>query len=119
MFVLRAMRVAAATLIRILFKKINLSFFREKIFLPTYKRLDPPSIFLFRKKINKKKESLMDSLYHEIKLKSGAKAARVVAREILKRNNGNVLKTAYILGTSRLTVRRARDGNLEDEPKTP
>ena len=45
MFVLRTMRVAAATLIRILFKKINLSFFREKIFLPTYKKLDPPSIF--------------------------------------------------------------------------
>jgi hypothetical protein len=45
MFVLKAMRVAAATLIKILFKKIKLSFFREKIFLPTYKKLDPPSIF--------------------------------------------------------------------------
>ena len=45
MFVLKAIRVAAATLIKILFKKIKLSFFREKIFLPTYKKLDPPSIF--------------------------------------------------------------------------
>ena len=61
----------------------------------------------------------MDSLYHEVKLKSGVKAARVVARKILEQNNGNVLKTAHILGASRLTVRRARDGNLEDESKTP
>lgn len=45
MFVLKAMRVAAATLIKILFKKIKLSFFRKKIFLPTYKKLDPLSIF--------------------------------------------------------------------------
>ena len=45
MFVLKAMRVAAATLIKILFKKIKLSFFREKIFLPTYKKLNPPFIF--------------------------------------------------------------------------
>ena len=45
MFVLKAMRVAAATLIKILFKKIKLSFFRKKIFLPTYKKLDPPFIF--------------------------------------------------------------------------
>lgn len=61
----------------------------------------------------------MDSLYHEVKLKSGAKAARVVAREILKRNNGDVSKTAKILGVSRLTVRRARDGNLGGESKAP
>ena len=61
----------------------------------------------------------MDSLYHEVKLKSGVKAARVVARKILEQNNGNVLKTAHILGASRLTVRRARDGNLEDESKAP
>ena len=57
----------------------------------------------------------MSSLYHKIKMELGAKAARVLAREILERNNGDVSKTAEILGVSRLTVRRARDGNLDDE----
>ena len=61
----------------------------------------------------------MALLYHKIKMESGAKAARIVAREILERNNGDVSKAAKILGVSRLTVRRARDGNLEDESKAP
>ena len=52
-------------------------------------------------------------------MESGAKAARVLAREILERNNGDVSKAADILRVSRFTVRRARDGNLEDESKAP
>ena len=47
MFVLKAMRVAAATLIKILFKKIKLSFFRKKIFPPTYKNLTPFHILIY------------------------------------------------------------------------
>ena len=61
----------------------------------------------------------MSSLYHKIKMESDAKAGRILAREILERNNGDVSKAAKILGISRLTVRRARDGNLEDESKAP
>ena len=57
----------------------------------------------------------MSSLYHKIKIESGAKAARIASREILTRNNGDVSKAAKILRVSRLTVRRARDGNLDDE----
>ncbi len=38
MFVLKNIRVAAATLMRILLKKFGLGFFREKVLLPAYKK---------------------------------------------------------------------------------
>ena len=43
----------------------------------------------------------------------------MLVRDVLKNNNGNVSKTAKILGISRVTVRRARDGELHDLSKKP
>ena len=45
--------------------------------------------------------------------------ARELIRAVLERQNGNVSKTARILGISRQTVRRARDGSLEDKSRRP
>ncbi len=58
-------------------------------------------------------------LYHEMKQDCGAVAARSLVRKELVRKNGNVTAVANALGCSRLTVRRARDGILEDEDRTP
>ena len=56
--------------------------------------------------------------YHEIK-KESPELARKLVRKILKQNQGNVSKTALILGIHRATVRRARDGCLHDKSKRP
>lgn len=61
----------------------------------------------------------MTSLYHSLKTSQGVTAARSLAKTILKNNKGNVSVTADILGCSRLCVRRARDGTLEDKDRTP
>jgi transposase-like protein len=45
--------------------------------------------------------------------------ARELVRKVLQQNNGNVSKTARILGISRNTVRRARNGPLKDLSRRP
>ena len=60
----------------------------------------------------------MDTLYHEIR-KISKEKARELVRKILNKNGGNVFKTARILRISRLTVRRARDGPLNDFSRRP
>ncbi|NOX19972.1 MAG: IS481 family transposase [Nitrospirae bacterium] len=60
----------------------------------------------------------MDILYHELRRIEPSKARQLV-RGVLKRNGGNVSKTARILGISRQTVRRAREGPLEDLSRRP
>ena len=57
-------------------------------------------------------------VYHELKKVSPEKA-RMLVRKVLEQNDGNVSKTARILGISRHTVRRARDGSLHDLPRAP
>ena len=42
-----------------------------------------------------------------------------MVRKVLEQNGGNVSKTARILGISRKTVRRAREGPLEDLSRRP
>lgn len=61
----------------------------------------------------------MDSLYHKVKMESGDRAARLLARKILEQNKGCVSRAACVLGISRLTVRRARDGDLDDSSRAP
>jgi len=51
--------------------------------------------------------------------KHGPEAARDLVRTVLAEQSGNVAETARILGITRPTVRRARDGNLEDGDRTP
>lgn len=46
-------------------------------------------------------------------------SARKLVRQVLDNTQGNVSKTAEILETSRLTVRRARDGTLKDCSRRP
>jgi len=46
----------------------------------------------------------MNSIYHDLR-KSNPESARILARNVLKENNGNVSKTARILGISRVTVK--------------
>ena len=58
------------------------------------------------------------SVYHELRKVSPEKA-RILVRKVLEQNKGNVSKTARILGISRNTVRRARDGNLNDLSRAP
>lgn len=60
----------------------------------------------------------MDITYHELREIEPAKARELV-RRVLSRNNGNVSKTARILGISRNTVRRARDKTLDDLSRRP
>ncbi|MBU1015664.1 IS481 family transposase, partial [Patescibacteria group bacterium] len=61
----------------------------------------------------------MTSLYHSLKESQGSEAARSLARTVLANNCDNVSRTSEILGCSRLCVRRARDGTLEDMDRTP
>lgn len=61
----------------------------------------------------------MNSIYHNLRKIKSDVAARLLIREVLAKNNGNVTKTASILGISRHTVRRARDGRLEDCSRAP
>ena len=56
--------------------------------------------------------------YHEIRNLS-PKKAREVVKDVLRKNNGNVTRTASILNIQRKTVRRARDGTEEDQSKRP
>jgi hypothetical protein len=56
--------------------------------------------------------------YHELREISPEKARELV-RKVLAKQRGDVSKTARILKISRPTVRRARDGMLEDESRRP
>ena len=60
----------------------------------------------------------MIKLYHELR-KASPEKARELVRKVLEQNKGNVSKTAKILGISRNTVRRARDGPLKDLSRRP
>ncbi len=60
----------------------------------------------------------MSILYHELREIESSKARELV-RKVLEKNSGNVSKTARILAISRNTVRRARDGSLEDLSRRP
>ena len=57
-------------------------------------------------------------IYHELRKIEPSKATKLV-RAVLEKQGGNVSKTAKILGISRHTVRRARDGILEDRSRRP
>ena len=61
---------------------------------------------------------MIKHLYHELRKISPSKARELV-RKVLEAQKGNVTKTANILGISRHTVRRARDGPLDDLSKRP
>ena len=56
--------------------------------------------------------------YHELREISPEKARELV-RKVLAKQGGDVSKTARILNISRPTVRRARDGALEDKSRRP
>lgn len=56
--------------------------------------------------------------YHELREISPQKA-RGLVRKVLVKQGGDVSKTARILNVSRPTVRRARDGKLEDKSRRP
>jgi len=56
--------------------------------------------------------------YHELRMIAPRKAREVV-RKILAGTGGNVSETARIAGISRHTVRRARDGALDDRSRRP
>ena len=58
------------------------------------------------------------SYYHELR-KASPKRARGLVRKVLEQNSGNVSKTAQVLGISRNSVRRARDGDLNDVSRRP
>jgi len=58
-------------------------------------------------------------LYHAMRREHGPDAARGLARKILEQHSGNVSRAASILGCSRLCVRRARDGPLQDASRMP
>lgn len=51
--------------------------------------------------------------------KRGRRSGALAGGEMLRRHGGNVSATAREMGCSRLTVRRARDGTLEDGDRTP
>src|SRR3972149_1641711 len=57
--------------------------------------------------------------YHKTKQHEGDVAVRSLVRQELRRHRGNVSATARAMGCSRLTVRRGRDGTLEDGDRTP
>lgn len=56
--------------------------------------------------------------YHDVREVSSCKARELV-RKVLARNHGNVSEVARVLGISRHTVRRARDGGLDDRSRRP
>lgn len=57
-------------------------------------------------------------LYHELRALSPSKAREII-RKVLQSNAGNVSVTARIMGISRATVRRAREGSLDDHSRRP
>ena len=61
----------------------------------------------------------MYSLYAKHKKTQGVEVARSLCISILEKNNGNVSKTAKYLSCSRKTVRRARDGPIENLSRAP
>lgn len=61
----------------------------------------------------------IETRYHKTKQHDGDVAVRSLVRQELRRHRGNVSATARAMGCSRLTVRRARDGTLEDGDRTP
>lgn len=58
------------------------------------------------------------SYYHELR-KASPRRARELVRKVLDKNNGNVSVSAQVLGISRNSVRRARDGSLDDVSRKP
>lgn len=58
-------------------------------------------------------------LYHAMRKEHGPEAARGLARKIMEQQKDNVSRAASILGCSRLCVRRARDGPLQDASRIP
>lgn len=56
--------------------------------------------------------------YHELR-EIAPEKARELVRKVLAKQGGDVSKTARILNVSRPTVRRARDGTLEDRSRRP
>ena len=58
------------------------------------------------------------SYYHELR-KASPRRARELVRKVLDQNNGNVSVSAQVLGISRNSVRRARDGSLDDVSRKP
>ena len=60
----------------------------------------------------------MTTLYHEVRGIAPDKA-RDLVRKVLANHHGNVARTAAILGITRWTVRRARDGTLADQSRRP
>jgi len=56
--------------------------------------------------------------YHELREISPQKARELI-RKVLAKQEGDVSKTARILHISRPTVRRARDGEVEDQSRRP
>jgi len=56
--------------------------------------------------------------YHELREISPLKAREMILK-VLERQGGNVSRTARVLGISRHTVRRAREGPLEDRSRRP
>lgn len=58
------------------------------------------------------------NMYHEVR-KISPEKARELVRKVLIQHDGNVAQTAHILEISRMTVRRARDGALNDHSRRP
>lgn len=56
--------------------------------------------------------------YHDLRKLSPEKAREII-RKVLDNKGGNVSETARILGVSRATVRRGRDGELGDISRKP
>ena len=56
--------------------------------------------------------------HHELRKLSPAKARDIVIK-VLTQNQGNVTRTAAILGICRRTVRRVRDGEPHDRSRRP
>lgn len=61
---------------------------------------------------------MTETIYHELRKISPSKAREFV-RKVLENQGGNVSKTAKLLGISRNTVRRARNGPLDDLSRRP
>lgn len=57
--------------------------------------------------------------YHRLRNAQSAEAARELVKTVLSEQKGDVTETARILGITRPTVRRARDGDLSDRDRIP
>jgi hypothetical protein len=56
--------------------------------------------------------------YHDVR-EILPRKARELVRKVLGRNSGNVSQAARVLGISRQTVRRAREGGCDDLSRRP